>query len=264
MTGKELFDYLTQDAGLDEATAKAMVTAASNEKVGVKAASLVQKQQYDELERRAAEIELAYNGNGKKLGAKAYQEWYDKNYTAVEALKAKAAQYEERYGSLEAPTGGNPPGKPAAAAAATFTADDVQRMVNDVIQKDYAPRWSNLLTSTGSIVQKHMFNGRKSEIDFKKLEEIAATKGGDLDAAYDEYDRPEREAAAKVAEDTRVEGRVKEELQKRQTQSMFPAGAEGGASTGTSGITRIVSDKKYDRNSVIAAATTGNYDGKVQ
>ncbi len=259
MTGKELFEYLTQDAGLDEATAKAV---AANEKVGTKAAALVQKKEYDDLEAKAAALELTLNGTGKQMGAKAYQEWYQKNYPEIQKLQTAVATYKERYGDLD---GAPPPDdKTKKGAGATFTAEDVQRMVAETIDKNYAPRWSDLVTKSGTIVQKHMLAGRKNAIDFPKLAEIAATKGGDLEAAYDEYDRPEREAASKATMDAEIERRVKEGVQKAQTQNLFPAGADGTPSSGTPGITRPQGDKKYDRSAVIAAAVTGEYSGKVQ
>jgi hypothetical protein len=259
MTAKELFEYLTQDAGLDEATAKAVMTAAANEKVGAKATSLVQKKEYDDLEAKAAALELSLNGNGKKMGAKAYQEWYDKNYSEVVKLQEKAKLYEERYGTLESPTTTT-----TTTAAPAFKPEDIQRIVNETIQSIYAPKWSELLTGTGNVVQKHMLAGRKNPIDFTKLSEIAATKGGDLNAAYDVYDAPERELAAKASTDAEVERRVKEGIAKAQTANLFPAGADATPSSGTAGITRVAADKKYDRSAVIAAAVTGKYEGNVQ
>lgn len=260
MTGKELLEYVMQETGLDEATVKAVL---ANEKVASRAsASLVQKKEYDDLQAQAATIELALNGNGKTMGAKAYQEWYQRNYPEIQKLQQTAAAYKERYGDLEAPT--NPPKPNTPAAGATYTNEDIARMVTEQVEK-LSPQWSNLVTGAIELSELHRVNGRKTRLDkaaMQKIADIAQTKGGDLVAAYNEWDAPEAAAAQKAATDAEVERRVKEGMQKAQTQNLFPAGADGTPSTGTPGITRPNADKKYDRNAVIAAAVTGTYDGK--
>lgn len=257
MTAKETVAYLVEVAGLDEATAKALV---ENEKVQKRAADLVQKKEYEDLERKAAALELSYNGTKDKPGALSYQQWYEKNFQAIQDLQTQVTKYRERYGDLEAAPPADDKKKPA---AQSFTAEDVQKIVNETIQSNYAPRWSDLLTGTGEIVQKHMFAGRKTPIDFKKLSEIAQTKGGDLNAAYDEYDRPEREAAAKAATEAEIKRRVDEEVQKRQTANFFPAGADATPSNTISPLSRVKSEQKYDRNKVIETAVTGKYEEAV-
>ena len=258
MTGKELFTYLTQDAGLDDATAQAIMKAAENEKVTKKAADFIQKREYDDLERRAAQLELDHNGTKEKPGSKAYREWYDKNYAAVVKLQQDVARYQERFGSLDDP---GTPAKPAAAAggAVNYTPEDIQKIVKETIGSSYAPIWDQLLSGTATIVQKHIRNGRKTDLDMKRLAEIAQTKGGDLVAAYEEYDRPEAEAAQKLSQEAEIKRRVDEEVAKRQTQKFFPAGADASPSSG--GIGRSAAKKDYDRNAVIGAAVTGKYDG---
>jgi len=152
MTGKELFTYLTQDAGLDDATAQAIMKAAENEKVSKKATSLIQKEQYDDLERRAAQLELDHNGTKEKPGSKAYREWYDKNYAAVVKLQQDVARYQERFGSLDDPDPNAGKGK-GAAAGTNYTHEDIQKIVKETIGSSYAPIWDQLLTGTATIVQ---------------------------------------------------------------------------------------------------------------
>ncbi len=259
MTAQELFTYLTHDAGLDDATAQAMVKAAANEKIAARAASLKNQTEYESLAGRAAALEASLNGAGGKPGAKQYQDWYEKNFGAIQKLQADVALYQERFGTLEAPK----PTPAAAATGSTFTKEEVQKIVNETIQGGYAGRWSDLLTSSGTILEKHIRSGRKSNLDWKKLSEIAEAKGGDLVAAYDEWDKPEADKAAKDAEEKRIEARVKEELAKRQTSAFFPAGADASPSSTSVGITRGAKDKSYDRNKVIESAVTGKYDGAV-
>ncbi len=142
--------------------------------------------------------------------------------------------------------------------------DDIDKRVNQVIQENYAPRWASLLKDTGTIVQKHLRAGRKTDIDFQKLEEIAAKKGGDLNAAYDEYDAPERELAAKAATDAEIDRRVAEKLAAANTAKFFPSGADATPSGGISPLSRSKTDQKYDRSKVIEAAVTGDYSKAVQ
>lgn len=221
MTTHELIAYLTE--GLDDDQANAVRNAFKNSKVAERAGSLKAAKDFDDLAARESALKAELEGGPEKPGAKAYRDWYEKNYAAVQALQTEKAALIEKYGTVDAPK----------TAAATLTAGekptagmteaDIQRMVDQRIQTGYAPRWSDLLTGMGGVVQKHMFSGRKAPIDMKKLSELAQANGGDLDRAYDEYDKPEREKQAKVDEDKRIETRVNEELQKRGAHQHFPA-----------------------------------------
>lgn len=256
MTAKELFKYLTDEAGLDETTAAAVMKAAENEKVAAKAQTLKQSSEYDALNARAEAMRVSLEGDGKtSQGAKAYQAWYEKNFAAIEKLQADAARYKERYGDLDTPIVPDP-AKPAVG----LKKEDVATIVNEVVQGTYGTQWSNLITGAGTVLEKHLRAQRKNSIDWGKLGEIAAKKGGDLTAAYDEWDAPERDAASKAATDAEVERRVKEEMKKRNTPANFPAGADAGVSTGISPLSRGAAEKKYDRSKVIEAAFTGKYE----
>ncbi len=259
MTAKEKLKWLIEDAGLDEATAKAIL---DNEKLAKKAGTLVQQEEYDALQTKAAELELSYNGTKDRPGAAAYQKWYAENFDKVKSYEAALVQYKERFGELTAaPADDKNKGK---GAGVQLSQDDIDRRVNEVIQQNYAPRWASLLKDTGTIVQRHLRAGRKTDIDFQKLEEIAAKKGGDLNAAYDEYDAPEREAAAKAATDAEVDRRVAEKLAAANTAKFFPSGADATPSGGISPLSRAKTDQKYDRNKVIETAVTGEYSKAVQ
>ncbi len=255
MTAKERLNWLIEDAGFDEATAKAIL---ANEKLAKKAGTLVQQEEYDALQTKAAELELSYNGTKDRPGAAAYQKWYAENFDKVKAYEAALVKYKERFGDLDAA----PPKKDD--KPMQLSQDDIDARVNDVIQKNYAPLWASLLKDTGTIVQKHLRAGRKTDIDFQKLEEIAAKKGGDLNAAYDEYDAPEREAAAKAATDAEIDRRVAEKLAAANTAKFFPSGADGTPSGGLSPLSRAKTDQKYDRSKVIESAVTGEYSKAVQ
>lgn len=259
MTPQELFTYLTDGAGLDEATTKIIMDAAKNEKVAAKAQLLKDQKEYESLVQEL-------DGAAGKPGTRAYAKWYQDNYATIQAtvaaksdLEKKVTQYQERYGSLEAPT--TPPkGTPV------LDDDAITRLVDQRIQTQYGPQWSTLLKSSGKLIERHLKAGRKTDIDWDKIAEVATTKNGDLVAAYDEWDKPEQEKSAKAAEDVRVETRVQVELQKRQmaeTRKQFPSGAD--ATPSDSPLSRHTGENgkppAYDRSKVIEAAVTGNYDG---
>lgn len=226
MTKKELLDYLTD--GLDDDQAKAVRDAFKNDKVAERAGTLKAAKEYDDLAARETALKAELEGGPEKPGAKAYREWYEKNYGLVKALQEERAALVDKYGTLDAPKGATPvdPAKPGDKLPAGLSKEDIARLVDERIQGGYADRWSNLLTGMGGVVQKHMFAGRKTPIDMKKLSELAQANGGDLDRAYDEYDKPEREAAQKVETEKLITQRVNDELMKRGAHSSYPAGAD--------------------------------------
>jgi len=259
MNAQELFTYLTDGAGLDDATAKAIMAAAANEKVAAKAGTLKQQKDLDDLNARLAQVQEAYEGKGGAWGAKQYQQWVAENHAAIIKLQNDVARYQERYGALDGAAPGTPAPKPG---VGPMSNEDVQKLIHETIQNTYANRWSDLLTTSGTLIERHMRAGRKTPIDWKKVGELATAKGGDLNLAYDEWDKPEADAARQAETQKEVDRRVKEELAKRATQGAFPAGADGTpSSTSTLGITRAAGEHKYDRSKVVAAATTGQYDG---
>lgn len=257
MTAKETLQYLIQDAGLDEATAAAVMKAAENEKVNTRASQLRQASEYQTLEQRAVDLQRSADEN------KNYREWYVKNYDSIKQLETAAARYKERYGDLDAPT----QQQQQQNQQPQYDETTVAKLVDARIQSQYGPQWSNLLKGSGKLLEKHLRAGRKQDIDWDKVSEIAATKNGDLVAAYDEWDAPEREKSVAAAQEAEINKRVQAELKKRQTNDFFPAGADGSSTTtgrgSTSPLSRsgVTSEPKYDRNAVIQAAVTGDYNG---
>jgi hypothetical protein len=259
MTGTEFYNYLVQDAGYDEATAKVLKTAFENEKVTTKLSGLKQQTEFDAIQARANQLEQSY------ARAKNYEDWYQKNHEAITGLEQRVLRYQERFGDLDAAPGASAgAGAGAGAGAAkTFTEEDIQKFVDARIQTQYGPQWSNLLKGSGRLIEKHLRAGRKTEIDWDKVAELAAARGGDLVAAYDEWDKPEREAAAKLETDKEVERRVKLELEKRlvdQTRRNFPGGADATPSDSPL-AKRSTTDEKAHHQKVVEAAITGEYEG---
>lgn len=217
----ELTAWLTD--GLDDA-AKAVVTAAiQRDSVKAKTAGLKQQSEYDAIQSRTTALEAELNGAEGQPGSREYKEWYSKNAKAIEKLQADNAAYVAKYGTPEAPIN-QPSGTPG---VKTMTAEEIQAEVDKRIQNNYAPRWASLLTDTGTIVQKHMFAGRKTPIDFKALEKIASEKtNGNLEAAYDVWDEPERVKTREADTERIITQRVNDELAKRGASQSFPGGAD--------------------------------------
>jgi len=250
MTRDEFIAYMTNGLDADSAqTVRESIQAAfKNSVVASRAEQLKGASEWDALAKREADLKAELEGGPEKPGAKAYQEWYAKNYPAVQKLMQDKAALEAKYGTLDAPKGDVKVDdkKVDDKSLAGLSAADVAKLVDERIQGGYADRWSNLLTGMGGVVQRHVFAGRKTPIDMKKLAELAAANGGDLDRAYDEYDKPEREAAAKIDEEKRINQRVNEELQKRGAHANFPAGAD--ATPGT--LSRDRDASKFDRGAM--------------
>lgn len=255
MTAQEIFAYLTQDAGLDSVTADAIMKASANEKVASRAAQLRQSSEFTSIEQRAQALEAKLKGTKEAPGAEAYETWYRENWQHIQKLNTDAIAYRERYGELDAPK--TPP------AAQVFDEAAIAKLVDARIQSQYGPQWSSLLKGSGQIIERHMRGNRKDNLDWDKISEIAAAKGGDLNAAYEEWDKPAAEAARQAATEAEIERRVKTEVAKRSTQSMFPAGADATPSGGISPLSRNRAVEsgapKYDRSKVIESAVTGKY-----
>lgn len=230
-----LIEMLTE--GLDSEQAAIVRKAVERDSVKTKASGLKQQSEYDAIAAKQAQLEAELNGANGQPGSKKYQEWYEKNFPEIQKLQERAAAYEAKYGTLEAPK------EPVVNQQQTGLSEaDIQRLVDQRIQTGYAPQWSELLTGTGQIVQKHMFAGRKQPIDFKQLAKIAAEKtNGNLEAAYDEWDRPEREKAEAADRENEIKRRVNEEIQKRGASQYFPAGAD--ASPGALSVHKGSTDK---------------------
>ena len=270
MTAQE-FQALLIEGGLDEATA---VRLATNEKVSARTSQLKQATEYQSIEARAnalaaekAALEAELVGTNAKPGSRAYQKWYADNFQALEDQKKKLADleknvavYEATYGKITA-TGEAP--KPPAGVSP----EEIKKLVSEEIQKgytnNYAPAVVSTMTGVAKVIERHMKRGRKADIDWTKLDEIAAdpkVKGDPL-AAYEIWDAPNVEAdrvAAEAQKETdiqkRIDAKVQEELKRRNVSTNFPAGADATAGGGAlSPLSRDRADSKgtYDRSKLL-------------
>lgn len=230
----EINDLITMlTDGLDPAEAAVVRKAIERDAVKAKATTLRQQSEYEALSTRATAMQQEMEDQGQpgqagyRAGAKTYQRWYQENYPKIQKLQDDMAKYQQKYGTLEAPTQQTQQTQQQQTQTRQLTDAEIQALVDQRIQQQYSPRWAELLMGTGSLVQKHMLAGRKSPIDFAKVSQLAADKyAGNLENAYDEWDKPEREKELKASEDARVEQRVKDELAKRGASANFPAAAD--------------------------------------
>jgi len=249
---------LTQ--GLDPDIAAKVTAQIQSDAVKTKLAGYKAQSEFDAImtERQKLQAELDGDAAAGKLSARATREWYEKNSAAVIANDKAIKAFEDKHGAgtfaklaageftIPAAPGTDQTAaltqeqitamvdaRIKAGAAPAVAEADIQRLVDDRIQKQYAPKWSELLEGTLAISQKHMFAGRKNVIDPKELSKIANEKNISLEAAYDIWDAPERqkvEAANRQAEiDAAIKAeRVKwdDERVKENATKMFPAGAD--------------------------------------
>jgi len=251
MDAEQLFNHLIADAGLDDVTRNQLLALAKNDKIAAKAATFANRSELEQIETQKKTLEASY------AKASNYEKWYGENYPLIEKLQRERALYEERYGALDAAggTGGNG----GNGAAAGMTQADIDKLLTERLEK-LTGHMSNTLIAVQKVTERHVRRGRKDELDWAKLQELATSKtGGNIEAAYEEWDTPNKEAEAKLATDKEIERRVNEELAKRATQFSFPAGADGGGSSSPSPLTRSRGTDKptYNRDAVIAAAISG-------
>jgi len=222
---EDLYGWLTEGLPADQA---AIVKGAiERDAVKNKVATLKMEQEYNTLTTQIGALTAELDGAPDRPGTRAYAKWYNEHYKTVEALDKFKREYEAKFGAWD-------PSKVPTTVPTTSTGmskEEIQALIDkstdDRIGAKYAPMWDTLLTSTGTLVQKHMLAGRKAAIDFKAVAKLAQEKfAGNLEMAYDEWDKPERDKETKAAEDARVEVRVKEELAKRGATTAFPPAAD--------------------------------------
>jgi hypothetical protein len=235
MTQQELLTYLSD--GLDDANKTKLNEIFANPVVAARSVSLRQQTELDAIltERQGLldTLDAVERKPDGTISPKGYRAWYNHWFPKIQENDTKVAKYEEKYGPLDNPkvpvtTNPNPVNPQT---GKQYTDDDIKKIIREEFQTSQAPNISSVIKNAGSLIQRHMYAGRKTAIPFDELEQkmTEAQKKGQtltLDQAYDEWDKPEREKELKAAEDARVEQRVTEELQKRGSVQGFPAGAD--------------------------------------
>lgn len=241
-------DELISELGLDAETANIVKAKVAAEKVQ----SLKAKKEFDTIQQQVQTLQDELVGDGKK-GARNYKQWYEENFPKIQKLQSDYAKYVERYGAID--PNAHPTATPTATPAPGAKLEDVQKF----IQETYTPQWSSLLKGSGRILEMHLRAGRKNDIDWDKLSELAANHNGDLVAAYKDWDAPEAEKVRAAAEEKRINDEVEKRMKKQQTNSFFPTTEQ--VSTGVSPLSKDRGEApKYDRSKVIESAVTGLYE----
>ena len=265
MTAQE-FQALLIEGGLSQDDVSRLT---GNSAITSRISQLRQASEYSAIEQKAnalaaekAALESELNGSNGKPGSKAYQKWYAENYEAIEANKRRIEELNTAVQTYEAAYG-----KIANGAAPVVPAGITKDEINTLIQaqtQSFAPKVVSSMTGIAKVIERHMKRGRSHEIDWDKLDQIAADPkiGGDPVAAYEEWDRPnlekDREAAAAKAEEDiqkRIDAKVQEELKRRNVPTSFPAGADGSsATTGVmSPLSKAAGQRTYDPSKVLEA-----------
>ena len=242
------FESMLRESGIDDATVKSLV---ANEKITARTASLKQGDEYATLEARAAALDK------EATTAKSYQKWYTENYPAVLKLQQDATRYQERYGSLDDAT---PVNKQPVQMDEAKIQEIVTKAIADNYTQKYAPQTVGLITQVGTVVQRHITKGRKSDIDWKEIDKLAANHGGDAIKAYEEWDAPNSTKDAETAFNARVDAAVKEKMAARGLQNNFPSGADA-APSARSPLSKDDGPKAYDRNKLLETFVSGEYTG---
>jgi hypothetical protein len=305
MTAQE-FQALLIEGGL---TTEEVAKLTGNASTMAKVTQLRQATEYQAIEQRAnallaekqqieaakATLEAELIGTDAKPGSRKYQQWYAENYATItgnanklkeledssKALEASVKEYEAKYGKIGATT--TPPALPSSipgltkeevqAIAKEISTGAAKESVEEAYKNVYAPKVTGTLIGVGTAVEmnimRNIARGKKTPIDWKKLDELAAKPeiAGDVVKAYEEWDAPNvledqktAEAARLAADEKRIEDQVNERMKKRMLQSNFPAGAEGASSSTGAGTPSPLSrdgiggDKKvYDRSKLLDA-----------
>lgn len=235
---QELASILTE--GLSAEDSQKIRATIERENTKAKVAALKTHKDLEALQAQAdkvTELERELDYIDPQGNPRGYRAWYQRYKDEVFDKDKMVREYESKYGvgSLaKALQGQLPNGQTTQTTQPQWTKDDFRRELVSAVQEIYAPMWSNLLTTTNNLTQKHLLAGRKNPLDLKALEEIARSRHqGNLEAAYDEWDKPERDRLAKEAvekdkkdREEEIQRRVAEELAKRNVPQYFPTGAD--------------------------------------
>lgn len=236
---QELVTLLTE--GLPPEDSAKVRAAIERENTKARIAALKTQKDYEALQTQAAKVEelereLDYiDPQGNPRG---YRAWYQRYKDEVFADNKLKREFNAKYGegALEKAIAGQFSGAPTPSpqAGGGWTKEDLIRDMTSIIQERFAPMVIDAIATGQNLTQRHLLAGRKSVADIKSLSEMARTRfDGDLNRAYDEWDKPERERLAKEAvekdkkdREEEIQRRVAEELAKRNVPQFFPTGAD--------------------------------------
>lgn len=274
MRPEDLIALLSE--GQDDATKAAIVAAVNRESVKVGISGYKAKTEFDTLmaERTRLAEELEGNAANKVPGTREYKTWYEKNAAAAIENDNKIREFDAKHGAgaFAKALAGELPTNPAATttmSAADIQAlidakvktgvqaspDDIKALIDKRFHEQYAPSTANTVVTAARLMQKHFRNKRENDIDFDSLAKLANEKfAGNMEQAYDEWDKPEREKVSRAQSEAEFNTRLTAEKQKWDDERLrenankkFPAGGDV-----TPGALMGHKDAdKFDKNSLV-------------
>lgn len=280
MDVNEFLGWLTD--GLDDAEKAVVTKAVQRDAVKAKAAGLKQQSEFDRImsERQALQAELEGDQAAGKVGARQTRDWYEKNVAAIVANDKAIKAFNDKWGAdafTKAAAGELPAVTPPvntgtgtlteaqvqalvdarikSGVSPAVAEADIQRLVDKRIAEGYAPKWGELVTGAGKIVLKHISAQRKTPLDFDAVTKLATEKtNGNLEAAYDEWDKPEREKVQQEARANEIKAAVAaerakwDEERKQQNASRL---INGGADATPSALSVHKGAEGFDRSALL-------------
>lgn len=256
MTAQELAAIL-RESGMDETVVNSLVT---NAKFQERAAQVASRTELEQIQQRESQLSASLQKS------KTYEDWYNRNFAAIAAQQTAIAAYEERFGPLngqpqqqqQQPTYQQQQQQPN---GKQFTEAEVKEIIRQEMTGNYGALVTQSIVGTGKIVERHVRSGRKNEIDWGKIQELATSKNGDVEAAYNEWDAPERLRAEEEAYKAKLKADVDKEVERRMMASsgqFIPGGAGSDYSSTPSPLSTRTGDaaKTYDRAAVLEAANS--------
>ena len=241
--------------GLSEDQAKPIREALLRENVKTKFSTVKAQKEYEALEREKIALAESVEGGPNRPGLKAFQKWYEDNGARAVDLSKKEAEFIAKHGRSpydEAPPAGTPPVPPS---GKSYSDEDIQRIADQRLQA-FSVNTASVVKNLVKVMDRHHRAKRTTEFDVDAIEKIMAEKQIPIEAAYDEWDKPEREKSAAAELQKTVDQRVKEELAKRGTNQNFPIG-EPSAPSPISHRPTEGFDKQKFRESLMQTFATG-------
>lgn len=253
----EVLSWLSE--GVDDATAATLKGILEKDTVKTKFAGVKAQKEYEALAAQAAEVTALreeLDAQDPQGNPKGYRAWYKKFGDAVVKQAAAIKTFEDKHGAgtfeklaageFQLPAAPGTPGVGMTAediqklidqkmkAGTPASPEDIQKLIDKRFQETYAPSTANTVVTAGHILQKHMLAGRRNPIDFNALAKLAGEKfAGNMDQAYDDWDKPERDKLDAVARQAEIDKAVataktawEDERLKQQGKEKFPGGAD--------------------------------------
>ncbi len=251
MRPEDLIALLSE--GQDDATKAAIIAAVNRESVKAGISGYKAKTEFDTLMAERTRLAEELEGNDAVPGSRKYKAWYEKNAAAAIENDNKIREFDTKHGAgaFAKALAGELPANPAATTTMTAadiqalidakvktgvqaSPDDIQKLIDKRFQEQYAPSTANTVVTAARLMQKHIRNKRDSDIDFDSLAKLANEKfAGNMEQAYDEWDKPEREKIATASKAAEIKAAVDAERQKWDDERLrenankkFPAGGD--------------------------------------